>query len=134
MPSKDDAHNQIVVKQMPTYRLAFSLLNEDAAAGDGVTDWDIEDLVKSTFTINEANFNSLIPTPAFIHPITSKLAPLHNFTVESQVRYHAPLAFSPQALSGGTKGAHGLSPSDLSIFVNSAEWSLGRYGPFLLRN
>lgn len=53
MPSKDDAHSQIVVKQMPAYRLAFSLLNEDAATGNGVADWDIETLVNSTFTTSQ---------------------------------------------------------------------------------
>ena len=34
----------------PHYRLAFSVLNEDAAAGSAVLDWDIRGAIKSMWT------------------------------------------------------------------------------------
>jgi phosphatidylinositol glycan class S len=49
---------------------------------------------------------------------------LHNFTVESQVQYHAPLAFEPKRLTLGDTEASGLSQEDLTVFINSAEWTL----------
>lgn len=41
--------------------------------------------------------------------------------MESQVQYHGRLAFQPQATAGTS---YGLSPEDLTVFINSAEWSL----------
>ena len=55
-----------------------------------------------------------------ISPILSQLSTLHNFTIESQVQFHAPLAFNPRSLDHG----FGISPEDLSVFINSAEWTL----------
>jgi hypothetical protein len=55
-----------------------------------------------------------------LSPIFSSLSVLHNFTIESQVQFHAPLAFSPVSLDQG----YGITPEDLTVFVNSAEWSL----------
>ena len=54
---------------------------------------------------------------------------MHNFTVESQVQYHAPLAFRPRTIERDGKIGHGLTPGDLTIFVNSAEWTLCMYPP-----
>lgn len=67
--------------------------------------------------------------PVFVDhlsPILDQLSELHNFTIESQIRFHAPLAFEPQAVanSHGNGEAHGLTPEDLTVFVNSAEWTL----------
>ena len=57
---------------------------------------------------------------AHIHPILQRLSNLHNFTIESQVQFHAPLAFTPVQ----TEHAFGITPEDLTVFVNSAEWTL----------
>lgn len=57
---------------------------------------------------------------AYVNPILHHLSPLHNFTIESQVQFHAPLAFTPRQLDQ----AHGLTPEDLTVFVNSAQWTL----------
>lgn len=46
---------------------------------------------------------------------------LHNFTIESQVQFHAPLAFEPEVLEDGT---FGLTSEHLTVFINSAEWTL----------
>ncbi|KIM46880.1 hypothetical protein M413DRAFT_16477 [Hebeloma cylindrosporum] len=101
--SSDPEHR--VVQYSPHYRLAFSLLNEDAAAGGAVMNWNILGSIES-----------------HIKPILSRLSPLHNFTIESQVQFHAPLAFSPYPLEGDH--SYGIKPSDLTVFVNSAEWTL----------
>lgn len=53
-----------------------------------------------------------------------RLSILHNFTIESQVQFHAPLAFRPRAMTLQEHEAHGLTPEDLTVFVNSAEWTL----------
>lgn len=63
---------------------------------------------------------ALIYSVAQIMPILRYLEPLHNFTIESQVQFHAPLAFSPRTLENG----YAVSPEDLTVFVNSAEWTL----------
>ncbi|KAJ3744970.1 phosphatidylinositol-glycan biosynthesis class S protein-domain-containing protein [Lentinula detonsa] len=89
----------------PRFRLSFTLLNEDSSAGQVITSWDIQQAIAR-----------------HIHPITSALGILHNYTIESQVQYHALLAFEPRSLSNGT--VFGLTPEDLTIFINSAEWTL----------
>lgn len=61
---------------------------------------------------------------AHIKPILSRLSILHNFTIESQVQFHAPLAFTPRTVSEGDSPAFGLTQEDLTVFVNSAEWTL----------
>ncbi|KAF8326916.1 phosphatidylinositol-glycan biosynthesis class S protein-domain-containing protein [Amanita rubescens] len=95
---------QRVVQYSPRYRLAFSLLNEDAAAGSPVLGWEITNAIQR-----------------YLSPILDQLSPLHNFTIESQVQFHAPLAFKPSELPDGT---FGLTQEQLTVFVNSAEWSL----------
>ena len=50
-----------------------------------------------------------------------RLSLLHNFTIESQVQYYAPLAFEPNKLEDE---GWGLTQEQLSVFVNSAEWTL----------
>jgi phosphatidylinositol glycan class S len=57
-------------------------------------------------------------------PTLHRLSLLHNFTVESQIRYQSPLAFIPQAINTTDGVEYGLTPSELTIFVNSADWSL----------
>ncbi|KAF7344519.1 GPI transamidase component PIG-S [Mycena sanguinolenta] len=80
-----DTHR--VAPYSPRYRLAFTLLNEDAAAGRAISGWDISGAIAHSLSI------------------------LHNFTIESQVQFHAPLAFSPLSLDHG----YGLTPEDLTV-------------------
>ncbi|THH11410.1 hypothetical protein EW145_g663 [Phellinidium pouzarii] len=96
--------DQMVMQYAPRYRLAFSLMNEDAASGDSPLSWD----VKTAITRD-------------IQPVLQKLLALHNFTIESQVQFFAPLAFEPVNLANGS---FGLSQEQLTVFVNSAEWTL----------
>lgn len=58
----------------------------------------------------------------YIEPTLRQLSQLHNFTIESQVQYHAPLAFEPQEVADGFR----VDAEDLKVFVNSAEWTLGK--------
>ncbi|VDC00112.1 unnamed protein product [Peniophora sp. CBMAI 1063] len=103
-----NSFQHLVTKYAPRYRLAFTLLNEDAAAGKAITGWDIEHALTRHIT-----------------PVLRRLSSLHNFTVESQVHFYAPLAFEPTTVSRpDDTNEHGLSLDDLKVFVNSAEWSL----------
>ncbi|KAL1704830.1 phosphatidylinositol-glycan biosynthesis class S protein-domain-containing protein [Schizophyllum commune] len=99
----DRRHEQHIVPFAPRYQLSFSLLNEDAADGTSMLSWPIRENIRRHLT-----------------PTLNDLANLYNFTIESQVQFHAPLAFEPKV---GAKDA-GLTPEQLTVFVNSAEWSL----------
>ncbi|KAF8137502.1 phosphatidylinositol-glycan biosynthesis class S protein-domain-containing protein [Boletus edulis] len=96
-PEISPIQEQRVIQYSSRYRLAFTLLNENAAS----------DLLEH-----------------HLRPILSKLNVLHNTTVESQVQYHAPLAFEPIEFTDGNTSIHGVTPEDLTVFVNSAEWTL----------
>ncbi|KAG6873091.1 hypothetical protein C0995_003137 [Termitomyces sp. Mi166 len=95
--------NHRVAQYSPRYRLSFTLLNEDASAGNSFLGWDVKNVI----------FHH-------IQPVLTQLKGLHNFTIESQVQFHAPLAFTPRTLETG----FGIDPEDLTVFVNSAEWTL----------
>ncbi|BEI84378.1 hypothetical protein CcaverHIS002_0409820 [Cutaneotrichosporon cavernicola] len=62
----------------PNITLSFVVVNEDAADGAFVDGWDIDGALRD-----------------HILPHLEPLAPVFNFSVESQVLYHAPLAFEP---------------------------------------
>ncbi|GAA5825799.1 hypothetical protein JCM11251_000374 [Rhodosporidiobolus azoricus] len=94
-----------VVKFSPQYKLVFSLLNQDSSAGGAVLDWDI---------------HSLLAT--HIQPLLSSVAPVHNFTIESQVQYFAPLSVELHE-DVGREGTC-VVEDDLRAFINSAEWNL----------
>jgi phosphatidylinositol glycan class S len=56
----------------------------------------------------------------------NELSVLHNFTIESQVQYHAPLAYELSSVnSSENQMEYELGPDQLKTFVNSAEWTLG---------
>lgn len=86
------------------YRLAFTLVNEDSTSPNSHTSWDIRSLIETHIT-----------------PLTRALAPIHNFTFESHVQFHAPLAFDPIQTEDGE---YALTREDLTVFINSAEWTL----------
>ncbi|KAE9391683.1 hypothetical protein BT96DRAFT_791522, partial [Gymnopus androsaceus JB14] len=77
------------------YCLSFTLL-QDGSAGQVFTGWDIRQAISQ-----------------YLSPITSALGILHNFTIESQVQFHAPLAFEPASLANGT---YGLTPENLTVY------------------
>lgn len=66
-------------------------------------------------------------------PHLEPLKPVFNFTIESQILYHAPLSFEPQQgiapdtdLNREGNGAWLIGEEDAKIFVNSERWSLGK--------
>ncbi|KAL0564114.1 GPI transamidase component [Marasmius crinis-equi] len=100
-PAKDHQ----VAQYSPRYRLAFTLLNEDSSGGQVADSWDVLNAISHHIT-----------------PLTLVLSILHNFTIESQVQFYAPLAFEPQKVP--EDGTHGLTPKQLTVFINSAKWTL----------
>ncbi|TDL18765.1 hypothetical protein BD410DRAFT_774718 [Rickenella mellea] len=101
----DEEHR--VMQYAPRYRLAFSLLNEDATAGNTAFGWEIQEAINRSLS-----------------PSLKQLSALHNFTIESHVQFHAPLAFTPKNLVVGdsTIPLHGLTQEQLTVFINSADW------------
>jgi len=60
-----------------------------------------------------------------IQPSLKQLQALHEFDIESQIQYLAPLSFEPRlANSAGGEAYYALTRDELEIFVNTAEWSL----------
>ncbi|EIM89154.1 uncharacterized protein STEHIDRAFT_53681 [Stereum hirsutum FP-91666 SS1] len=107
-PHRTSRSSNLVAKYSPRYRLAFTFLNEDAADGNAVVGWEVEKSISH-----------------HLSSILDQLSELYNFTIESQIRFHAPLAFEPQAVANSDGNeVHGLTPEDLTVFVNSAEWTL----------
>ncbi|KZS87266.1 hypothetical protein SISNIDRAFT_447022 [Sistotremastrum niveocremeum HHB9708] len=102
-PRSSAAHERRVVQYAPKVRLAFSLLNEEVFMEDSFSSWNIESLFQG-----------------HVAPLLERLSPLHNFSVESQTQFYAPLAFDPQRVDNG----HVISRDQLTVFVNSAEWTL----------
>ncbi len=120
--SSSDAHR--VVKYAPRYKLAFTLLNEDTSSGNAAISWELEDAIHSSFLATLTSHIILIKILEYLDPTLHRLSVLHNFTIESQVQFHAPLAFTPRALEQDGRSAYGLTQEDLTVFVNSAEWTL----------
>jgi len=128
-PESSTSYSQRIVQYSDHYRLAFTLMNENATTRRFVETWDIHDALAG-------NPHSLIsresrPTkdirPEFVFPLLSRLSVLHNFTIESQVQYYAPLAFEPKRFPLGDSEVLGLTQEDLTVFINSAEWTLCLY-------
>ncbi|KAG8963152.1 GPI transamidase component [Tulasnella sp. 419] len=107
IPPRDQASDLRVTRYSGRYRLAFSLLNENAATGAAARGWDVNGALER-----------------YIQPTLMELGVLHNFTIESQVQFHAPLAFSPHQAHGDSINGYVLDDDQLKVFVNSAEWSL----------
>ncbi|KDQ07435.1 hypothetical protein BOTBODRAFT_180713 [Botryobasidium botryosum FD-172 SS1] len=105
LPPSTSAQELRVIQYAPRYRLAFTLLNEDASVGGAIMGWEIAS------AINRYLSSSL-----------ERLHVLHNFTIESQVQFHAPLAFDPDTADNGKE--YVLDQERLKTFVNSAEWTL----------
>ena len=128
-PEISPIQEQRIIQYNDRYRLAFTLLNENATSDHLVNSWDIQPaIVGKLFYFISSGFRRLIAQPTdHLFPILSQLNVLHNTTVESQVQYHAPLAFEPVQLANDNTSFHGVTPEDLTVFINSAEWSLCNY-------
>lgn len=112
----------------PKYRVAISLLNEDSSLGGFVQNWDIERAIQRKFLLP---FRSSHPglskamRKGYLRPLLDEVSVLYNFTIESHVQYHAPLAFEPPSVTLENRMIFELDQDQLKTFVNSAEWTLG---------
>lgn len=116
-----------VVKFASTYKLVFSLLNQDATKGDAILDWEIQKLLNSVLLVCQYPVKTLELIVdcfiAHIRPLLTSLAPLHTFTIETRVQYFAPLSVSVEK----NGNASIIKEDDLRAFVNPAEWNMREY-------
>ncbi|KAG5843939.1 GPI transamidase component PIG-S [Anguilla anguilla] len=91
-------------KSSPGYEITFSLLNPDPKSHR--LQWDIEGAVRS-----------------YIQPLLDKLAPVANFSVDSQILYYAVLGVNPRFDNGVS--AYTLSADSLAHVINPVEARLG---------
>ncbi|KAH7091884.1 phosphatidylinositol-glycan biosynthesis class S protein-domain-containing protein [Auriculariales sp. MPI-PUGE-AT-0066] len=104
---RHEVDQQRVAKYSPRYRLAFTLLNEDVSTS-GFHSWEIQEAIQD-----------------YLEPTLKQLRSLHEFEIETQVQYFAPLGFeSERRADDEGQQFHALSSEELKVFVNSAEWSL----------
>jgi len=99
-----DARTTRAFKYASTYHLTFSLF----ASSSSPSAWDVEEALGQ-----------------YIKPLLERLSPVYQLTVETQVQLHA--SFSP-SIAGPTCDDQTkqwkLQKSDLSGFINAAEWPL----------
>ena len=102
--AKLDARTTKAFKYASTYHLTFSLFASSASPSS----WDVDDAVNK-----------------YIIPLLEPLSKISQFTITTQVQLHA--SFSP-SIAGPTldtaSGKWQLKKTDLSGFVNAAEWPL----------
>ncbi|KAI6148739.1 phosphatidylinositol-glycan biosynthesis class S protein-domain-containing protein [Pisolithus tinctorius] len=115
---------QRVVQYAKRYRLAFTLLNEDVTSDELIYNWDIRAALAGKCRCLCAHIPLAEIVPDHISPVLSRLNVIHDFVIESQVQFHAPLAFEPVQIVSENSTFYGLTPGDLTVFVNSAEWTL----------
>lgn len=100
-----DARSTRAFKYASNYHLTFSLFTSSGAPSG----WDIEQALEES-----------------IHPLLDRLSSISQFTVDTQVQLYA--SFSPsmdEPRYNPTSRAWQLQKSDLSGFINAAEWPLG---------
>ncbi|KAK4684128.1 GPI-anchor transamidase subunit S, partial [Tremellales sp. Uapishka_1] len=131
------------LKYSPNITLSFVLLNEDSSEGSYVRSWDIDKALKGVLNSSCAGVVFDWDRSDHIIPHLTPLAPIHNFTIESQLLYHAPLSFGPtfghvpqdpreipgaaEEQRGGeesTDNAWLIDDEGMKMFVNSEQWSL----------
>ncbi|KAF4098265.1 GPI transamidase component PIG-S [Onychostoma macrolepis] len=98
------ADSMRAIKSSPGYEITFSLLNPDPKSHS--LHWDIEGAVQS-----------------YIQPLLNKLAPIANFSVDSQILYYAVLGVNPRY--DNSVSAYTLNADSLSHVINPVEARLG---------
>ncbi|XP_042355153.1 GPI transamidase component PIG-S [Plectropomus leopardus] len=91
-------------KSSPGYEITFSLLNPDPKSHR--LHWDIEGAVQT-----------------YIQPLLTKLAPVANFSIDSQTLYYAMLGVNPRFDS--SRSAYTLNSDSLAHVINPVEARLG---------
>lgn len=98
------ADSMRAIKSSPGYEITFSLLNPDPKSHS--LHWDIEGALHS-----------------YIQPLLDKLAPIANFSVDSQILYYAVLGVNPRF--DNSVSAYTLNADSLSHVINPVEARLG---------
>lgn len=101
---KSIADSMRAFKSSPGYEITFSLLNPDPKSHR--LHWDIEGAVEN-----------------YIQPLLSKLAPVANFSIDSQTLYYAMLGVNPRFDS--SRNAYTLNADSLAHVINPVEARLG---------
>uniref|UniRef100_A0AAY4BPX8 GPI transamidase component PIG-S n=1 Tax=Denticeps clupeoides TaxID=299321 RepID=A0AAY4BPX8_9TELE len=91
-------------KSSPGYEITFSLLNPDPKHHQ--LHWDVEAALD-----------------AYIYPLLHKMAPVANFSVDSQILYYAVLGVNPRY--DASASAYTLSADSLAHVINPVEARLG---------
>ncbi|WWC91140.1 uncharacterized protein L201_006081 [Kwoniella dendrophila CBS 6074] len=92
------------LKYSPNITLSFVLLNEDSSEGSYVRSWDIDTAVQDHFL-----------------PQLQPLKDIFNFTIESQILYHAPLTFDPKPTESHTINAFDNDNPQIEAAINAAK-------------
>lgn len=121
------------IKYTEDVRLSFVLLNEDGSTGNSFTQWYIAEAVQSTSLSTPQYDLSDMGNAAYIKPVMDALAPFHTFAIESQILHHAPVKFTPTERRVGETQVWSVSHAQAGLFVNTEQWTLGKYSSFLLR-
>lgn len=95
-----------VMKYSSQLKLVFTLMNEDCTQPNFIRHWDIKRAIE-----------------LYLEESLADLSPLHNFTCQTQILPHAPLAFEPTALSGDHT-TYVVEQEELKAFINDADWNL----------
>ncbi|KAJ1917547.1 GPI transamidase component [Tieghemiomyces parasiticus] len=99
------------VRHTRDYQLTFSLFYEEASAAARTPDWDIEAALAT-----------------HVRPFLRHVAPLFNFTLDSQVQAFSSLpiqpARDPRGTDSDTSARHTLRAGDLPHFINAQDWNL----------
>ncbi|CAJ1063947.1 GPI transamidase component PIG-S [Xyrichtys novacula] len=96
--------NMRAFKSSPGYEITFSLLNPDPHSHR--LQWDIEGAVET-----------------YIQPLLTKLAPLANFSIDSQMLYYTMLGVNPRF--DGSRGTYTINSDSLAHVINPVEARLG---------
>ncbi|XP_067232060.1 GPI transamidase component PIG-S [Chanodichthys erythropterus] len=104
MTKESMADSMRAIKSSPGYEITFSLLNPDPKSHS--LHWDIEGALHS-----------------YIQPLLDKLAPVANFSVDSQILYYAVLGVNPRF--DNSVSAYTLNADSLSHVINPVEARLG---------
>ncbi|XP_067279760.1 GPI transamidase component PIG-S [Pseudorasbora parva] len=104
MTKEGMADSMRAIKSSPGYEITFSLLNPDPKSHS--LHWDIEGALYS-----------------YIQPLMDKLAPIANFSVDSQILYYAVLGVNPRF--DNSVSAYTLNADSLSHVINPVEARLG---------
>lgn len=119
VPGAEQREDARVVEYARNVRIVFSLLQEEASEGHTLAGWDLTHALQ--------NVDAHADLAPLAH-ILKALQRVYDVQLESQVQWYAPLEVAPSMRTIGNDTYAALSMQDVSVFVNSVQWSLDSYG------